>query len=70
MAGEHTLAEPKLKVTPWCTPIPPNLHPYQLSTFYTLFNPKNSQDKILKLTVTMTRSKLNQGHTMMLHTYN
>ena len=31
---------------------------YQLSTFCTLWNPRNSQDKILKLMVTMTRSKV------------
>ena len=40
------------------TPIPPNQCPYQVSTFYTLWNPRNSQDKILKLMVTMTRSKV------------
>ena len=36
MAGEHTLAEPKLRVTPRCTPTPPNQCPYptQPSTPY------------------------------------
>ena len=51
MAGEHTLAKPKLKVTLWCTPTPPNQCVYQVSTFYTLRNPRNSPDKILKLIV-------------------
>ena len=36
----------------------PNQCPYQVSTFYTLWNPRNSPDKILKLVVTMTRSKV------------
>ena len=58
MAGEHTLAEPKWKVTPWCTATPPNQCPYQVSTSYTLWNPRNSPDKILKLMLTMTRSKV------------
>ena len=56
MAGEHTLAEQK--ITQGCTPTPPNQCPYQVSTFYTLWNPKNIPDKILKLVVTMTRSKV------------
>ena len=30
MAGEHTLAELKLKVTQWCTPAPPNQCHYQV----------------------------------------
>ena len=46
----------------------PNQCSYQVSTFYTLRNPRNSPDKILKLMVSTTRS--NQGHTMTLHTYN
>ena len=58
VAGEHILAEPKLNVTPWCTPTPTNQCPYQLSTFYTLWNPRNSPDKISKLMVTMIRSKV------------
>ena len=33
---------------------PPNQCPYQVSPFYTLWNPRNSPDKILKLTVTIT----------------
>ena len=47
----------KKKITP-CTPIPLNQCPYQVSTFYTLWNPRNSPDKILRLMVTMTRSKV------------
>ena len=50
------------------TPTPPNQCPYQVSTSYTLRFPRYSPDKILKLKVTAARS--NQGHTMMLHTYN
>ena len=38
--------------------IEPNQCPYQVSTFYILRNPRNSPDKILKLMVTMTRSKV------------
>ena len=45
-------------VTPLRTPTSPNQCPYQLSTFYTLWNPRNSPDKILKLMVTMTRLKV------------
>ena len=45
----------------------PNQYPYQVSSFYTLWNQRNNPDKILKLMVTMTRS--NQGHTITLHTY-
>ena len=29
--SEHTLAEPRLKVTQGCTPTPPNQCPYQVS---------------------------------------
>ena len=36
----------------------PNQCPNQVSTFYTLWNPRNSPDKILKLMVTMTWSKV------------
>ena len=58
MAGEHTLAEPKLKVTARCTPTPLTNVPTkcQPSTPYGIkeINP----DKILKLMVTMTRSKV------------
>ena len=53
----NTLSQRK-KVTPWSTPTPLNQCPYQVSTFYTLWNPRNSPDKILKLMVTMTRSKV------------
>ena len=45
----------------------PNQSPYEVLTFYTLQNPRNSPDKILQLIVTTTRS--NQDQTMMLHTY-
>ena len=41
------------------TQTPQRICPYQVSTFYTLWNPKNSPDKILKLMVTMTRSSYN-----------
>ena len=59
MAGEDTLAEPKLKVTPHNVNLhPPNQFPHQASTFYTLWNQRNNPDKILKLMVTMTRSKI------------
>ena len=58
MVGEHTLAEPKLKVTPQCTSTPPYQCPYQVSTLYTLWNQRNNPDKILKLMVTMKRSKV------------
>ena len=36
----------------------PNQCTYQVSTFYTLWNPRNSLDKILKLMVTITWSKV------------
>ena len=36
----------------------PNQCPYQVSTFYTLWNPRNSPDNILKLMVTITKSKV------------
>ena len=44
----------KEKVTPCCTPTPPNQCHYKVSTFYTLQNLRNSRDMILKLKVTMT----------------
>ena len=53
----NTLWQSK-KVTPRYTPTPPNQCPYQVSTFYTLWNPRNRPDKGLKLMVTMTRSKV------------
>ena len=43
----NTLWQSK-KVTPRCTPTAPNQCPYQVSTFYTLWNPRNSPDKILE----------------------
>ena len=47
MAGEHTLAKPKLKVTPWhCTPTPPNKCSYLVSTSYTLQFLIYSPDKL------------------------
>ena len=45
MAGEHTLAEQKGH-TLMHTYIPPNQSPYQVSSFYILWNPRNSPDKI------------------------
>ena len=46
-AGDHTLAEPKLKVTPCrCTLTPLNQCNYQVSTFYTLQNLRIGPDKI------------------------
>ena len=56
MAGEHTLAEHDGR-TMMHTYIPYQ-SPYQVSTFYTLWNPTNSPDKILQLMVTLTRSKV------------
>ena len=58
MAGEHTLAEPTLKVTHHDAHLHPNQCPHQVSTFYIAWNPRNSLDKILKLMVTTTRSKV------------
>ena len=40
-----------------------NQHPYQVSTSYTLWFSRYSLEKIF-------RSRSNQGHVMMLHTYN
>ena len=66
--AEHTLAQPKLKVTPWCTPTHPSQCSSQVSTFYTLRNPRNSPDKILKLMVTTTRSKVkSRSHQDVVH---
>ena len=56
MAGEQTLAEQKGH-TRMHTYIS-NQCPYQVSTFYTFCNPRNNPDKILKLMVTMTMSKV------------
>ena len=70
MASEHTLAEPQLKVTPQCIPTPPNQCLYQVSTFYILWNSRNSLDTILKLMVTMARSNVksrSHHHTVHLH---
>ena len=44
----NTLWQSK-KVTPLCTRTPHNQCPYKVSTFYTLWNTRNSPDKILKL---------------------
>ena len=67
MAGEHTLAEPRLKVTTWfsiptfsnqCAPTSSYQCPYQVSTSYTLqflwYNP----DMNLKLKVNTATSKV------------
>ena len=49
----------QIKVTPWrCTLIHPNQFPYQVSTSNTLRLLRYSLDKIFKLKVTMTRSKV------------
>ena len=37
---------------------PPNQCPYQVSTFYTLWNPRNSPDKIFYVKITTARSKV------------
>ena len=59
MAGEHTLAEQKghtmMHTYIYINPLTMSL---QVSAFYTLWNPRNSQDKILKLVFTITRSKV------------
>ena len=62
-----SLAEPTLKVKASFTPTPPSQFAYQVSAFYTLRNPRNNLDKILKLMVTMKRSY--QDYTMMCCTH-
>ena len=57
MAGKDTLAEPRLKITPWLSiPALPNQQVIEESTFYTLQFLRYGPDKILKVTVTTTRS--------------
>ena len=47
------------QVTPWrCTPTPPKLCPYQVSTSYTLQFPRYSPDKLLYVKITTARSKV------------
>ena len=60
MAAEHTLAEQKRLHQDAYIHLhtPPNQRSYQVSTFYTLWIPRNGPDRILKLMVTMTRSKV------------
>ena len=50
-------------------PTPYNQCPYQVSTFYTLQNPRNSVDKILNSWSLWQGQRSNQGHTVMLHNY-
>ena len=60
----------QIKVTPWHhTPTLSNQCPHQISPSYALWFLRYSKDKIFKFKVTTARSKVNQGHTMMLHTY-
>ena len=57
--GDYGKVKGQIKVTPWhCTPTPPNQCPNQVSTFYTLWFPRYSPNKILKVKVTMARSKI------------
>ena len=57
--GHYGKVKGLIKVTlSHCTPTPPNQCPYQVSTFYTLPFPKYGLDKILKIKVTTTRSKV------------
>ena len=67
--GHYSKVKGQLRVTQCCcTPTAPNQCPQQVLTSYTLQLLKYSTDKMFKLKVTTARS--NQGHTMMLHTYN
>ena len=55
----RSLQQGQIKVRPWhCTPTPPNQCPYQVSTSHTSRFPRYSPDKILKVKVTMARSKV------------
>ena len=64
---QASLAGRLINVTPGhCTPRHPKKCTYQASTSYTLWFPRYSPDKILKVKVTTARS--NQGHTLTLHT--
>ena len=54
MAGESA----KVKGHTMMHTYTPNQCPYQVSTFYKLWNQRNNPDKILKLMVTMTWSKV------------
>ena len=57
--GHYGKVKGQIKVTPWrCTTTPTNQCPYQVSTSYTLQFPRYSPDKIFKLKVTTTRSKV------------
>ena len=59
MAGQQTLAEPRLKITPRrCTPTHPNQCTYKVSNFCALQFPRYSPGKILSVKVTMARSKV------------
>ena len=61
MAGEHTLAEHTMMHT-----YTPNQCPYEVSSFYTL---QNSRART-RFKNPGHYDKVNQGHTMTLHTYN
>ena len=70
----QTLPHTHTHTPPPPPPIPPHPPPsnqcsYQISTSYTLQFPMNSPDKIFKLKITKRRPKVNQGHTITLHTY-
>ena len=68
--GYYHKVKGQIKVTPWCcTPTTLNQCPYQASTFYTLWFPRYSLDKILYVKVTTQDQRSNQGQTMTLHTY-
>ena len=57
--GHYGKVKGHIKVTPWrCTPTPPDQSPYQVSTNYTLWFPRYSSDKILKVKVTTARDKI------------
>ena len=68
MAGQHTLAESKLKVTPWCTPTSHNQCPYQVSTSYTFQNSR-AWTRSSKSRSLQQGQRSNQGHTMLLHAF-
>ena len=57
--GHYGKIKRQIKVTPTY----PNQCPYQVSTSYTLWFPRNSSDKIFKLKISTATS--NQGHMMM-----
>ena len=57
--GYYSKVKDQIKVTPCrCTPTTPNQCPYQVSTSYTLKFLRYSPDEILKVKVTIARSKV------------